>query len=415
MFNGSSVGGTTETPISETPNGLLAADTLRPLSSGAPYFRGNILQNNDLNAMEVLGDVGNGNREIENVDVNSLWDSTDITYLVRDSIVLGPPALFDYSAPVPSTTALVAEPKPTVVLTVQSALPGTLQPDGTSIPKPGESVIIKLSNAVAPLPTTSYQTGTVGTEDSAGAGFISGHDNGVDPTGDPYVDVGAGSQMRFLGIGANQTTGQIRVPVIITSIHDSTVGTTVRGVTMDQVITGDTQAPAAGDGGLIYFGGNELPNYNLLDPRAGSIIDNVDIRYITRIEMQGGGIIAYTDANASNSFDAADNFYATKGGSFPPLPNGQPNPASYAVQANAEHSLLISNSNLSSFSDAGIITHPGFNELVSSVPARSADSDVRFAGYSVRHRRRTKLPCPHQRHRLEYASRREHEGRPELG
>ena len=35
---------TGDAPISITPDGLLAADTLRPLSSGAPFFRGNIFQ-----------------------------------------------------------------------------------------------------------------------------------------------------------------------------------------------------------------------------------------------------------------------------------------------------------------------------------------------------------------------------------
>src|SRR5205085_1124758 len=33
-------------PVSITPDGLLAADTLRPLSSGAPFFRGNVFARN---------------------------------------------------------------------------------------------------------------------------------------------------------------------------------------------------------------------------------------------------------------------------------------------------------------------------------------------------------------------------------
>lgn len=346
-----------DVPMSIEPNGLLAADTLRPLSSGHPYFRGNVFQRNTgANGLLVKGS-NPGDRQRGNVDFNSLWDSTDLTYIVRNSIVMGGPGRLGNGIP---PTSLQAEPKPAVVLTVQSALPGTLLPDGSSIPRPGESVIIKLDNSGNPAPSpTTTQTPNVTTEDFGGAGFLSGVDNGVD-SNDFITDVGAYSQMRFLGIGGNETTGQQRVPVVITSIHDSTVGTTVRGVKLFTAKDGDTTAPQKGDGGLIYFGGNGLTDYNVLDPRDGSLIDNADIRYITRIEMQGGGIVDYNDLNASNSFDKDDNPYATKGGAFPPLPNGQPNPLSYTVQRNGEHTLMISNSNLSSFLDAGVIAHPGF-------------------------------------------------------
>ena len=51
----------------------------------------------------------------------------------------------------------------------------------------------------------------------------------------PLVDPGAYSELRILGIPGNQTTGQQRVPVIITSLRDDTVGTTVRGVVMDNI------------------------------------------------------------------------------------------------------------------------------------------------------------------------------------
>ena len=350
-----------DAPMAITPNGLLAADTLRPLASGAPFLRGNIFQRNGVNGLLVRG-TGAGSRQASNVDVNSLWDFTDLTYIVRNTIVMGGGvgAFGGIGIITPPPTSYLPEPKPTVVLTVQSALPGTLLANGQSIPRPGESVIIKLDNSGNPAPSPAQtQSATITTEDFGGAGFLAGVDNLVDPTADPTIDVGANSQMRFLGIGGNETTGQSRVPVVITSIHDSTVGTTVRGVKLFTAVDGDTKAPKAGDGGLIYFGGNELPNYNLLDPRGGSLIDNADIRFITRVEMQGGGIVTYIDANASNTFDAPDNPIATKGGAFPPLPNGQPDPRSFAVQTNSAHALMISNSNLANFLDAGIIEHPG--------------------------------------------------------
>ena len=44
------------------------------------------------------------------------------------------------------------------------------------------------------------------------------------------IDPGAGSQIRILGIGGNETTGQQRVPVILTSLRDTTVGKTIRGI-----------------------------------------------------------------------------------------------------------------------------------------------------------------------------------------
>ena len=87
-----------------------------------------------------------------------------------------------------------------------------------------------------------------------------GVDNGVDPPRTARSTSVLTSQIRILGIGGNQTTGQQRVPVVITSISDNTVGTTVRGVKQFTAIDGNTAAPARpGDGGLIYFGGNSLP------------------------------------------------------------------------------------------------------------------------------------------------------------
>src|SRR5206468_1446465 len=123
------------------------------------------------------------------------------------------------------------------------------QPDPTLQPPPPSGATKPAASA-----TASYQQG---------AGFVVGIDNGIDPTADSLVDPGSFSQIRIVGIGANQTTGQSRVPVVITSVHDSTVGTTVNGVQLNQVITGDSTAPKPGDGGVIYFGANMLTDYNL--------------------------------------------------------------------------------------------------------------------------------------------------------
>ena len=113
-------------------------------------------------------------------------------------------------------------------------------------------------------------------------------DDGID-SNDPIIDQGNKSVLRILGIGGNETTGQARVPVIITSIHDNSVGATVNGVAQNQVITNDATAPAAGDGGLIDIGAWSLTDYNAFDNREGSRIDDADIKFITRIEQQGGG------------------------------------------------------------------------------------------------------------------------------
>lgn len=354
-----------DVPMTITPNGLLAADTLRPLSSGHPFFRGNIFQRNlGANGLLVEG-TNNGSRQASNVNVNSLWDHTDLTYIVRNTIVMGGTTGQNFGIP---PTSYQQEARPSVVLTVQSALSGTLLANGQSIARPGESVIVKLDSRNQPAPDRTFTTtANITSEDSGGAGFISGVDNGVDPDTDSTIDVGAFSQMRFLGIGANETTGQQRVPAIITSINDNTVGTTVRGVKQFTAIDGNTTAPAAGDGGLIYFGGNGRTDYSLLDPRGGSLIDNADIRYIARIEMQGGGIINGVDLDASNSFDIADNPRSQKAGAFNTQQNGQPNPLNYQIQANSAHAMTISNSNLANFRDAGVFVHPGFNLLVLGV------------------------------------------------
>ena len=363
-------------------DGLVAADELRPLSSGHPFFRGNVFQRNDLvlNGVHYGGnglvvhsnnELGSGIlREGSNVNVNSVWDSTDLTYIVRGSIVLGPSFSFGSINTGPPPTSYQPETKPVVTLTLQSNLADTLLANGSRIPRPGEPLIIKLdSRGNAAPPETFTEAANITAEVFAGAGFIAGVDNGVDPPADPYIDAGLHSQLRILGIGGNETTGQQRVPVVITSIHDNTVGTTVRGVKLYQAIDGDTLTPAAGDGGLIYFGGNTQADFNILDPRAGNLIDNADLKYLSRVEMQGGGTINYLDLNASGSFDALDDPNSQKRGVFPNLANGQPDPRNFAIQNNASPAMTISNSNLSNFRDIGVLSHPGFDMLAGGVRA----------------------------------------------
>ncbi len=130
-------------------------------------------------------------------------------------------------------------------------------------------------------------------------------------------------------------------------------------------IDGDTTAPAAGDGGNIIFGSHTLTDYNLYDPRDGNLIDNTDIRYISRIEQIGGGIIDLFDTTGKNGFDPKlDQPYQQKLG----LPvnigiPGGPQILSYGDQYNGPNSMTVSNSNLSSFRDYGFFAHPGFGAI----------------------------------------------------
>ena len=106
-------------------------------------------------------------------------------------------------------------------------------------PSPGQSVIVKMLNSNTPNGAGSLTgVGSTGLEagENAGAGFVVGVDNGVDPTTDSLIDPGVGSEIRILGIPGNQTTGQQRVPVIMTSLRDGTVGTTVRACQMYNIL-----------------------------------------------------------------------------------------------------------------------------------------------------------------------------------
>jgi hypothetical protein len=338
-------------PIAMTPNAIEAGDPSRPLESGDPFIHGNVFERNGIDAVLVEG--GTGGVNAPNLTTNSVWTGGDFTYVLENTIVEGggfPNA--------PSQTGLVAEPSPVVSLTLQSTLPGTILADGSVVPAPGVPLIIKLYNNGNPIPADTpgvNQAAAIPNSYEGGAGFLVGVDNGIDPPADSLIDPGAFSQLRIVGIGASQITGQARVPVIITSLFDDTVGTTVSGVNMDTVIPGNTQAPAAGDGGIIYFGGNSLTSYDLQDPRYGSIIDNADINYITRIEQQGGGLLYGADTTGAGTTFVPS--YDVKLGLQLPV-------VGYQAQYNQAKSLTISDSNLNDFSDAAFVANPGYDPIV---------------------------------------------------
>ena len=380
------------------PNGLMAGDPLDPLVSGNPFFRGNVMQNNGIDGLAVVTDRGwefnsasgfTATGPIDgaaptgfaNLSVNSVWDLTDITYVLRGTVIPTGPyfpgfggSFLGTNAPVPSQTAYGPIPSPVISLTIQSALPGTLLANGETIPSPGQSVIIKMLNDTPPhdagaanLATTVGSTG-VGASQDAGAGFAFGVEDGVDPTPSPLVDPGAYSELRILGIPGNQTTGQQRVPVIMTSLRDDTVGTTVRGVAMDDIFNSyPTQAavglfvgqalntPEPGDGGYIYIGGLSLTEYDPTSPFEGSIINNADISYMTRIEVQGGGII--DTGTAAGFWDDIKSGYAGPG-----------------TQFNSAMMLTISDSNLNEFADAAVFAHP---EALDALTRGAAGAPIR--------------------------------------
>jgi hypothetical protein len=359
-------------PVDIDANGLLAADPLRPLQSGNPFLRGNIMQRNDINGMEVYGSPNNRSNTTfigypANLFVNSVWDLTDVTYVLQTTIVLSGTTSF----PTPPSTFGAVLP-PYLTLTLQSNLPGTLLANGETIAKPGEPLLVKLLNDTTVPPVGDGVTGmpaaNVNSDTRGGAGFLVGFDDGVDGTPDlgNLIDPGMMSQIRITGIGGNETTGQQRVPVILTSLRDNSVGKTVRGVTMNQGAspayltaagyTGTT--PQAGDGGIIGFGANSLSDFNLLDPRNGNIIDNADINYMTRIDIQGGGwAYSWGTTPALAQVDATTQGKTGLVGT----PDGSPDPW---FQYNTSKAMTISDSNLANFSQIGVIDHPSGNAQI---------------------------------------------------
>lgn len=279
------------------PDGLLAGDPLRPLVSGHPFLRGNVMQGNGIDGLAVVAArtyltnassnyaligpyEGNLSRFGFNQTVDTVWDLTDITYVLRGTIV-----------------------PQGVSVTIQSALPGTLLADGTRIASPGASVVVKLLTENTNIRSGNIENGGVdGAAVWGGAGFLLGVDDGITSDVNPLIDPGVGSSIRILGIPGDQSTGQQRVPVIITSLRDTTVGTVARGVVNNQILNSypvgpfspiagqSLTTPLPGDGGFIAVGANSETTADLTDPRFGSLIDNADIRYITGIQVEGGGL-----------------------------------------------------------------------------------------------------------------------------
>jgi hypothetical protein len=388
-----------DTAMQIEPDGLLAGDPVRPLLSGHPFFRGNVMQGNGIDGLGVVADrlylyaqVNGGNdysnyigpndainvgASYENLDVNSVWDLTDLTYVVRGTIILGGAGGFfnNNGIPVPNPTTFTSVPAPPVTLTIQSALPGTLLADGESIPSPGQSVIVKMLNDEPVVSVNNFaQNGAnAGSPyiQQNGAGFVVGVDDGIDPpggVGEAPIDPGAFSEIRILGIPGNQTTGQQRVPVIMTSLRDGSVGTTVRGVSMFNILESDAAnpiagaqgasltTPAAGDGGVIYIGGNSMPEWDPGNPFDGSIIQNADISYMTRIEEQGAGL----DYSLEGSNVTAPEWQQEKQGYGEGFLGAGPVgfKAQPINQLNSPMIFTIANSNLADFSSAGVFVHP---------------------------------------------------------
>jgi large repetitive protein len=368
------------------PNGLMAGNALTPLASGAPFFRGNVMENNGIDGLAVVTDriyyddpadnyqyIGPREAIVDgdyvNQSVDAVWDATDLTYVLRGTVVLGNEDEFfeDQGITQPNTSAFAPEISPSVSLTIQAALPGTLLADGETIPSPGQSVIVKMLSDETPNDAGSLTgAGSTGitANNNAGAGFAVGVDNDVDPTANPLIDPGVYSEIRVLGIPGDQTTGQQRVPVILTSLRDDTVGTTVRGVQMYDILNSDPvyqqvvntntatnslTTPAAGDGGYIYIGGLSLTEYDPTDPFDGSIIDNADISYMTRIEVQGGGIVnTFNDISGTAGAPSltATSWWSQLSGYLAPV-----------NQLNAPMTFTIADSNLDDFSDAAVFVH----------------------------------------------------------
>ena len=94
-----------DTAMQVEPDGLLAGDPLHPLVSGHPFIHGNVLHGNGIDGLAVVTSrsylfnsgeswdyIGPEEANIDtggfNQSVNAVWDLTDITYVLRGTVVL---------------------------------------------------------------------------------------------------------------------------------------------------------------------------------------------------------------------------------------------------------------------------------------------------------------------------------------
>ena len=234
------------------PNGLLAGDPLHPLVSGHPFFHGNVMQGNGIDGMAVaprgstcfnptaswqyIGpDEANRRRRRRQPDrqrrlgsdghhLRPAGDDHPLRSVLRSQRC----RVQRRSRPDARPATLLARAEPRGL----ADDPGRPAGDGArrrrDDPQPGLPVVVKLLSENTPNGAGSLaQFGSTGSwrrRNRAGPASSSASTTRVDPTASPLVDPGAYSQIRILGIPGNQTTGQQRVPVIMTSLRDDTVG-----------------------------------------------------------------------------------------------------------------------------------------------------------------------------------------------
>ncbi len=161
----------TDVPINLQPDSLQAGDPTRPLLTGDPFIRGNTFIRNDYNAVGVQGGTA-GPEHPANEAVSDTWTGSDFTYLLRDTIVVGPTQR--NSILPPTAGGLTTLPAANVTLTLQSTLPGTVLADGTVVPAPGIPLVIKmLTQADAPPTEADGVTPPPAPTRSIGAGPVS--------------------------------------------------------------------------------------------------------------------------------------------------------------------------------------------------------------------------------------------------
>ena len=226
-----------DAPMAISPDGLLAGDPQRPLESGHPFFRGNVLTNNDINGLAVLAPRTVGGPEAGLPSPNCVptrWTSTPsgtpptwpMSSVARSSWrdmfgrrrVRGPA--------LPTTRPGLDprhQPHDSECPARHACWPTARRSRGRANRRSSSSSTNRSTPAL--IPPGDNVNGSTGASSAvnAGAGFIVGVDNGVDPPASPLLGSGMDSVIRFVGIPGNETTGQARVPVILTSLLDNSV------------------------------------------------------------------------------------------------------------------------------------------------------------------------------------------------